>query len=365
MNLISKSIEIIKKNQSKTGAYVASPNFESYNYSWFRDGAYIAYAMCVSGEYQSARAFHLWCAKVMVRYSDVVKRVTAALANGEKLDETQFLPTRFTLEGEAVDDEWTNFQTDGFGTWLWSLAEYIKLSGDKGIVDEAAEGVKLCIEYLLAVWREPCYDCWEEHLEYIHTYTLGSIYSGLNKISEYYGDYSNSINVAAEKIKLYIEKNLVKNNQLIKMQGTDGVETDKTLGVDSSLLGLITPYNIFPMDSDIGKETITRIEKDILNKDGGVYRYQEDTYFGGGEWILLTCWLGWCYAQAGQTEKAEEIVNWVEKNADENGQLPEQVLDNVFDKDKLIEWEEMWGKNAQPLLWSHAMYIILKDSLSK
>jgi len=363
MDLILKSTDIIKNNQSDTGAYVASPNFESYDYSWFRDGAYIAYSMCLVNEFESARKFHVWCAKVMDRYQNVARSVVDKLGKGEKLDETQFLPTRFSLDGKAVDDEWTNFQTDGFGTWLWSLAKYIGLSGDKEIINDVRQGVEICIEYLLAVWKEPCYDCWEEHLEYIHTYTLGSIYAGLVEISIYFTEYRSEIENVSSKIKKYIDAHLVKDNQLIKMQGTDGVETDKTLGVDSSLLGMITPYNIYSVRDKIGIETIERIEKDIYNKDGGVYRYIDDTYFGGGEWILLACWLGWCYAEAGESEKAKLIIKWVENNADEDGQLPEQVLENVYDKDKLVEWEERWGKNAQPLLWSHAMYIILKKSL--
>lgn len=364
MNLISKSIDIIKKNQSDTGAYVASPNFESYDYSWFRDGAYIAYSMCLVKEFDSARKFHVWCAKVMDRYSDIAQSVVISLAKGEKLDESRFLPTRFSLDGEAVEDEWTNFQTDGFGTWLWSLAEYIRLSGDKDVINEVNDGAKICIEYLLAVWKEPCYDCWEEHLEYIHTYTLGSIYSGVAQISEYFADYTEQINSVLAQIKKYIQKHLIQDNQLIKMQSIDGVETERTLGVDSSLLGLITPYNIYTLHDDVGKKTIDRIEKDIYNESGGVYRYLEDTYFGGGEWVLLACWLGWCYAEAGEYDKAKAILEWVENNADDKGQLPEQVLDNVFDEEKLAEWEERWGRNAQPLLWSHAMYIILRSALT-
>ncbi len=363
MDLISKSIDIIKNNQSETGAYVASPNFDSYNYSWFRDGAYISHSMCLAEEFESARRFHIWCANVMERYSDIVDTVILKLENGEKLNETQFLPTRFSLEGEAVDDEWTNFQTDGFGTWLWALSEYIKLSGDKEILNTVGKGAGLCVKYLLTVWNVPCYDCWEEHLEYVHTYTLGSIYAGLKGVSEYYPEYKEKTEDVSEKIIKYIKDNLIKDNQMIKMQDVSGEENETTLGVDASLLGMIMPYNIFSLDDEIGKATIKRIEKDIYNDNGGVYRYLADTYFGGGEWILLACWLGWCYADAGLKEKAEKIVQWVEINADENGELPEQILDNVFNKDKLSEWENRWGSNAKPLLWSHAMYIILKKAL--
>lgn len=362
MNYIDKSIEVIKNNQSKNGAYIASPNFESYHYCWFRDGAYIAYSMDLYGEHDSARKFHLWCASVMSNYGPLAKSVVERLNSGEKLYESQFLPTRFNLEGFAVDDEWTNFQTDGFGTWLWALDKHITLADDEAILDEIRESVAACIEYLLAVWNVPCYDCWEEHLHYFHTYTLGSIYAGLDAVKKYYPEYEQDINSSVTEIKKYILTNMTKNNQLVKMVGVDGVETEKTNGVDANLISMFVPYNIF--DGEIARATIKRIEKDIYREGGGVYRYLEDTYFGGGEWILLTCWLGWYYMQVDRNDDAQKILMWVENHFDDNGCLPEQVLENVFDIDKQYEWEHKWGKNATPLLWSHAMYLILKNALS-
>jgi len=36
--LFKKSIEILEKYQSPSGAFIASPNFKVYKYCWFRDG---------------------------------------------------------------------------------------------------------------------------------------------------------------------------------------------------------------------------------------------------------------------------------------------------------------------------------------
>ena len=57
-DLFQRSVEIILQNQSATGAYLASPNFDTYRYCWFRDGAFIAYAMNLAGEHESAQRFH-------------------------------------------------------------------------------------------------------------------------------------------------------------------------------------------------------------------------------------------------------------------------------------------------------------------
>jgi len=29
-----------------------------------------------------------------------------------------------------------------------------------------------------------------------------------------------------------------------------------------------------------------------------MHRYADDTYYGGGEWVLLATWLGWYYVEA-------------------------------------------------------------------
>ena len=48
------------------------------------------------------------------------------------------------------------------------------------------------------------------------------------------------------------------------------------------------------------------LEKDLRFPNGGVYRYREDVYYGGGEWILLSAWLGWYYSLSDRNEKAIE-----------------------------------------------------------
>ena len=135
--------------------------------------------------------------------------------------------------------------------------------------------------------------------------------------------------------------------------------------MDASLIGMFVPYGVFAPDSAEAQTTIQRIEKDIHYTDGGVYRYLQDTYYGGGEWLLLTCWLGWYYAEKGDMQKARNLLRWVESQADENGWLAEQVQEHLLAPDYLQEWEERWGKIASPLLWSHAMYLILCDAVGE
>jgi GH15 family glucan-1,4-alpha-glucosidase len=111
------------------------------------------------------------------------------------------------------------------------------------------------------------------------------------------------------------------------------------------------------------RATVSQIEHDLHG--GGVRRYAVDTYYGGGEWVLLAAWLGWYYVEIGEQSWAREILEWVEHQADEDSYLPEQIPENLIDPSCYQPWVDKWGEIASPLLWSHAEYIILHQALNK
>src|SRR5690606_16230306 len=90
---------------------------------------------------------------------------------------------------------------------------------------------------------------------------------------------------------------------------------------------------------------------------------RDDVFYGGGQWLLLTCLLGWNEAVAGDTDAARERLRWVAAQADADGHLPEQVGQHLLHPEHEAEWVARWGQVASPLLWSHVMYLILADDL--
>jgi GH15 family glucan-1,4-alpha-glucosidase len=204
--------------------------------------------------------------------------------------------------------------------------------------------------YLQKLWRLPCSDCWEENETEIHTYTMAAIYAGLMAHSRMRGSTQSS--QTALKIKKYVLDRLSLNGYLRKNRHDPEI--------DSSLLGAAVPYGLIELDSPIFQETLARIEKDLLSPDGGMHRYKKDTYYGGGEWLLLTAWYGWVELKLGDEASARRALTWIESQADEHGNLPEQVSHHLNDMKAYPGWVEQWGQSASPLLWSHAMYIILR-----
>lgn len=351
MDLVQRSIEVILDGQASSGAYVACPNFPTYHYSWFRDGAFIAYAMDCVGEGRSAARFHDWAAACILNRRDVVHRAIAHGRLGRSLSGEDILHTRYTLDGQdGVKEEWPNFQLDGFGSWLWALRKHKELS-KVPLPASWVEASGLVADYLAALWRLPCYDCWEEFSGLVHPHTLAAIYGGVQAQAEISGRDQGGV---LDEIKSYVLGHAVLDGRFVKSVG----RTD----VDASLLGLSTPYRLVSPDDPLMQNTVAAIEEK-LRCGGGVHRYAEDTYYGGGEWVQLAAWLGWYYAETGHLEKAGDLLSWVESQQDPSGFLPEQVPENLNDPSYYAPWRQRWGDIATPLLWSHANYLILKSAL--
>lgn len=374
--LYSRSIEIILENQSVWGSYIASPSFPNYHYSWLRDGSYIAYAMDQVGQHESADSFYRWVGSTIRRYANKVDDIENTLQKGQKLHPDQVLHTRFTLDGHegVIDKTWGNFQIDGYGSWLWGLSEHVRSSGDDSILKELVEPIQTTIRFLRLTWRLPNYDCWEEFPEYVHPYTLGCVCGGLDAINSLVNEGRLSLEGEdltrfSTEVHSFIKKNAVVQGKFVKYLDAgnkdEPVHAVPESGVDASLIGLAYPYKVFGLDDPVMQATLKEIEDHLLRKDGGVYRYLGDVYYGGGEWILLSAWLGWTFIQTGQKEKAEKLLHWIEAQADRNLYLPEQVSEHTLFPNHRQPWLEKWGPVANPLLWSHAMYLILYKNLQE
>lgn len=304
-SLGSRSIEVIRAGQALSGAYLACPDFAPYRYCWFRDGAFIADAMSRVGEVTSAERFFDWCGSV------IAERAEAIEAGGR-------LHARYTVEGRESREEWPTFQVDGYGLWLWALRQHLDRHGRPDSRWERPVG--LTLEYLRRHGGEPCVDWWEER-EGLHAATLASVAAGL----EAWG----------ERAEL--------------------PEPDERL--DASLLAL-------PL---LGKADapLAELEARLVSPGGGVHRHAEDTYYGGGEWLLLTAMLGLAYALAGREADARAKLEWVEARATQSGELPEQSQDHLLAPDCYEPWVEKWGPPPSPLLWSHAMHLTLESELGE
>ena len=352
MNFIERSKQVILAHQDASGAFVASPSFEHYRYSWLRDGTFIAYSLDLVGEQEAAERFYHWCACTIERYRDKALHVIQLTDRGEEVPQTSLLHTRYTVQGVEIAEDWGTFQLDGYGAWLWGVSEHIKIWNNLSVLEKWRPTIELMVDYLLPLWKLPNFDCWEEYGEDIHPSTIAAIYGGLHGVKTWMDqERQGKIDKVLQQMKHFTQQEAIENHHYIKSVGKDEV--------DASLLWLHVPYQLVDGHDQTMRETIRHIEEK-LRFNQGLHRYPQDVYYGGGLWVLLTAWLGWHYAEVGETEEAKQILQWVREQFNENGELPEQVFQHLLAPDHYQAWIDKWGPSACPLLWSHAMHLVLE-----
>jgi GH15 family glucan-1,4-alpha-glucosidase len=349
-HIVTEGLRVITHGQAPSGAYIASPNFPEYTFAWLRDGAYCALAMDAAGSTDSSRAFHAWAARTIDAQALRIDNIIGLIERGETIRGEDMLPTRYTLAGEpelVVGEAWPNFQLDGYGTWLFALHSHV----NGGLPEEFRPAVTLAARYLAASWRLPCFDYWEESGDRQHTSTLAAIAAGLRAAGRLLDD--PSLAATADEVLDYVWSACVVDGSFVK--GTEDAR------VDASLISLVVPFGLVDAGDPVMRATIARIRSELSSASGGILRYLGDTYYGGNPWLLLTAWLGWHDRITGNAEGHAHAREWVMRNASAGGHLAEQILSEPQSEPHVQEWIDRWGPVADPLLWSHAKFILMES----
>lgn len=349
-----RSRELLIDFQHDSGSFPAATDFSVYrDYCWFRDGSFVADTLSQLGEAERATAFHRWCAKVVDDRAFQIDALVQKHKTGTLIEIDEFLPTRYTLGGDEGSEAWWNFQLDGYGTWLFVLAQHL----DRHDVDaqEFVPAIEQLVRYLHAFGDRSCFDWWEEFEDQQHVSTLGAVSAGLQAASEVLvGEVAELAKSAAERIRSIVTNAHAALGYLPKWVGFESV--------DGSLLSCLTPFEIVEPGTAVAERTYERIVTELVND--GVFRYRGDTFYGGGEWILLTALLGLYEVETNRLGLATKRLHWIVAQADLNGDLPEQTDAHCQFPDRVQEWKDRWGTVATPLLWSHAMFLQLDRALA-
>jgi isomaltose glucohydrolase len=341
--LIESSLATIRAGQSAGGAYLAALDYPTYAYAWFRDGAFVAEAADAFGDRAGAGAFHAW---VLATLAAQFARIAEPDA-GRPPPPERVLHTRYRADSAPGRDDWPNFQLDGFGTWLWAYARHVARGGGAPGADDRAT-LRRLTRYLTALWDQPNFGCWEEDEDRLHPATLGAIVAGLRGAADLLDDADAA--AGAERVRAHLLRHGTHAGAFVKHVGGDAV--------DASLLWLAVPFGVVAPEEPLARRTAERVRAELQDPDGGVKRYATDTFYGGGSWILLSAALARDALAVGDADAAGHALAWIEAQADARGALPEQVARHLIAPHRYDEWVERWGPIAQPLLWSHAAYLM-------
>ncbi len=371
VRLYKHSLLIVRTQIDQHGAILAANdsdilqyNRDHYSYTWPRDGALIAHAMCQAGYDGAITGFYEYCSRVVSKDGYFWHKYNP--------DGTLGSSWHPFIQGGEVQ---LPIQEDETALVLYALWEYYQKTKQIEFCQSLyASLIRPCARFLVSYIHPelqlplPSYDLWEERRG-IFTFTAASVYAGLSagaSFAKLFGDEHRFLRYqeAADRVKEAMIRHLYDEAAGRFLRGIylepDG-QIRKDYTVESSLFGLFA-FGVLPADDPRVVNTMEVVKKSLQVQTavGGFARYQGDYYFRkshdiakvpGNPWIICTLWMAeWEIAKAKALADLKEPLQklkWVQSHAMESGVLPEQV--DPFTGEPV---------SVAPLTWSHSTFVL-------
>ena len=370
-----------------TGGIIASPEIDEdftkcgrYAYCWPRDAVFITKAMdIVKMEKETEKFYKVFCKKTQSKNGMWEQRFytdgSLAPCWGYQIDETASVVYGVYEHYKVTKSE--KFLKDNLQMCekaIDFLKKYLKdWTGIEGIDEEKRDVVKDEIEEdtLKRTGNlhkyHVSYDIWEM-CEGIHLYSLASIYAAFDSILNIYrvlgknvSDFENN-RLKEEKIqrnereieKIQVEIKKYINENMYDEQKKSYVRNPDDKKMDISILGAVTPFNVFSAKEKKVKNTVESINLHLRTYTGGYQRFEGDHYMNSNPWPIANLWMTLYYLETGEKKKAKETFDFVVKTAGKHYFLGEQVDNSTLKPNWVIG-----------LGWSHAMFLIVLEKLYK
>ena len=364
--LLESSREVIQDCILPNGAIVAANSDHNvypstalnYRYCWPRDGAFVLYAG------------HL----LNLPLDNDIRHAKWLLERAEGFSLDGSIIKRYTTNGRHDFGTGHEYQPDQAAALLWSFDDSTQES-----VDYIDPAMKLLASGLAKHWHEthfihPNYpevtrvqDVWEEEWiksdrNGVFVYSLAAAVYGLERAIE---RFKNNVDIP---IEAWIEahdsmRKAVQSAEKYPYFPWKLPYHPHNRSTDSSLSGLIWPFNVSPDNQAIQIGTINKIHNELYVPGQGVIRYRGDHYDGSHYendhsqnrpsncWPLLTFWHAIALHRTGESELALSIYQ--EQLERLTGRyIPEQ-----------IKTDESFPSSPMPLAWAHAKFVIATKEL--
>lgn len=374
MNLVKKSINVLKDLQFKNGAILSTPETGAYSYVYPRDATIITKAFNSCGLYKNSEKFYHFINKFsrLDTYKDVFQRYNK---NGLPCVTRKHEHDNIGLVIHGIYDTYLHSKDEIFIQDMYPFIDNCV----KTIFSYAKTGLVHTKRSIHEFYRlEHGYEIWANSACCRALYDAAEIAKILNRKE-------------AKKWKAKA-KEIEKNIKLKMFNKKLGIFVKNLRFPDIPDISQLSPFYFNIVNSKkILKNTMNYLESHIWYKElGGFRRFRKfeickdwHWYTGGsGSWCAFTAWCARFYRELGNKKKYEECLAWLDKvSSRTNGLFPEhiatkdeyemwkmneiefnsRVIDGMKTAEKLSsKFKEDLIYWATPLGWSHAEYILLK-----
>ena len=345
---------------SETGGIIASAEIDEnftkcgrYAYTWPRDAVFITRAMDILG----------MSAEVDKFYKVFCKQTQSKNGMWEQ---------RFFSDGKLAPC-W-GYQVDETASVVYGVYSHYQYTKDENFLKETLQMCEKAVDFLKRYVKDiiektnkyhVSYDLWEM-CEGIHLYSLSCIYASFEAMLRIYkalgknvSDFENNRlkDEKVQKSKLEIEKLLVEikkyiNENMYDEERKSYVRNPEDRKMDISIVGTVTPFNVFTPKEKNVLNTIERINLSLRTYTGGFQRFEGDHYMNGNPWPIANMWMTLYYLEKGEKTKAKETFDFVVKTVSKLNFIGEQVDNNTLSANWVIG-----------LGWSHAMFILVLEKM--
>ena len=345
---------------SETGGIIASAEIDEnftkcgrYAYTWPRDAVFITRAMDILGMSAEVDKFY----KVFCKLTQS--------KNG-------MWEQRFFSDGKLAPC-W-GYQVDETASVVYGVYSHYQYTKDEKFLKETLQMCEKAVDFLKRYVKDiiektnkyhVSYDLWEM-CEGIHLYSLSCIYASFEAMLRIYkalgknvSDFENNRlkDEKVQKSKLEIEKLLVEikkyiNENMYDEERKSYVRNPEDRKMDISIVGTVTPFNVFTPKEKNVLNTIERINLSLRTYTGGFQRFEGDHYMNGNPWPIANMWMTLYYLEKGEKTKAKETFDFVVKTVSKLNFIGEQVDNNTLSANWVIG-----------LGWSHAMFILVLEKM--
>lgn len=366
VDLFKTSLLVSRVHVGEGGEAIASVDADmlqwgrdTYNYVWPRDGAYLAMAFDMANYSEVSRKFFDFCNEVISSEGYFYHKYRPDKSLGSSWHGW------VSESGESQ----LPIQEDETALLIVALWKHYEKTKDIEYIEKIYNSfIKKAGNFLLGFRGEnglpfASYDLWEMKMG-IHTYTVATVYEGLNSASLFAKllgkDYeAEQYQRAADEIKKAANTLLWNQDRMFWkkcISATPQADPHDDASDASSFYGAWR-FNLSDEDK-IGASYETYIKTLTSSREaGGIVRFENDAYFRsnpnylGNPWIITTLWKAQYLISTSKSveelERVVEILEWAERLALPSGILPEQV-------------DPVSGAvlSATPLAWSHAEYVV-------
>ncbi len=349
--LLEHSIGVIRSCCLENGAIIASPprhrspKVKDYTFAWPRDGAFTCISAHLLGVRDIQENFFTWC------------------LSAEGWVETGLFYKKYYPDGRKARQ---SLQVDQNALVLMAIHDFY---GDRNKVKLPAQFQHLLTktaDALCQIWTGthfsvPYQEVWEQRycfpdLEENFSYSLAACIHGLRCAVEMLPEFPSA--------HLWIKTAEQMKRVLLASPGDRFYRSFGKMhdtNPDASLLGLVWPFGIVSATDPRMLRTVEQIES-VLVQNYGVHRFEHDNYDGwmygelqrkkgSGYWPLLSLWMALYQIEHGNRENALRYYEKVLRDIPMQGDIPEQVFDNPYQK------------SVSPLCWAHVLFVIVTMKL--